>query len=182
MSNAQELAELRQTVNKVTWLASVTLSDRLSHCRIRHALPRDVWSFMLDFLHPLPLVLKRVKDVIDDQVVAELVNQLPRLSDIELLLPSVSCREFSDVPMFAIAAKCPKLDRLVVSGQITDQGLLAVARGCPNLKVLNVNHCPLLTDASVMEMVKLCPRLTHLSIGGCDNLTDVCLGLATHLP
>lgn len=61
------------------------------------------------------------------------------------------------------------------SSGITDSGILAIARGCPNLEMINIAYCKDITDHSLISLSK-CPRLNTLESRGCPVITS--LGLA----
>ena len=70
------------------------------------------------------------------------------------------------------------------NAQLGDAGLLALtARGCPNLRVLNLSGCKLVTDVAVAAVAAQCAQITDLSLVGCRHLTDAALGsIAAGLP
>ncbi|XP_031372171.1 EIN3-binding F-box protein 1 [Punica granatum] len=72
------------------------------------------------------------------------------------------------------------LGKLLVRGSnttrgVTDIGLRAVARGCPNLQVLSLWNVPCIGDEGLVEIAKGCPHLEKLDIRHCHSITDRCL-------
>lgn len=55
---------------------------------------------------------------------------------------------------------------------LTDKGLVAVARGCPNLERLALSHCSLLSDEGWAQAASSWPRLQHLNLSSCSQLTE----------
>ena len=58
---------------------------------------------------------------------------------------------------------------------ITDLGISAIARGCPDLEMINVAYCKEITDYSFRSLSK-CSRLNTIESRGCPLITS--LGLA----
>ena len=94
--------------------------------------------------------------------------------------PSVSA---TDQGLVALAAGCPRLEELDVTGgrargscgsTVTDEGLQALARGCRSLEHLNAWCYALVTDRSVDALVSCCPDLEDLNLSEC-RLTDAAL-------
>lgn len=71
-----------------------------------------------------------------------------------------------------IAAKCPTLKHLSVSGccQITDEGIIAIANSCKFLTSLNISFCKM-TDASLKAIAEKSNNLEKLVAYLCRNLT-----------
>lgn len=61
------------------------------------------------------------------------------------------------------------------SAGVTDSGILAIARGCPGLEMINIAYCKEITDNSLISLSK-CPKLNTLESRGCPLVTS--LGLA----
>lgn len=83
------------------------------------------------------------------------------------------CPLLTDVCMQAIAAHCPKLEALGVSGctRITDRGMRPVLHHCPCLQTVAMAHCHQCTDRSIEAM---CEELwvEDLDVSYCTALTD----------
>lgn len=60
------------------------------------------------------------------------------------------------------------LERLVMNGccRLTDRGLAIVARTCPNLGRLEIQHCVNITSGGLMDLVTKCQMLDHLDVTG----------------
>uniref|UniRef100_A0A4X2LSC8 F-box/LRR-repeat protein 15-like leucin rich repeat domain-containing protein n=1 Tax=Vombatus ursinus TaxID=29139 RepID=A0A4X2LSC8_VOMUR len=70
--------------------------------------------------------------------------------------------------------KFPCLKRLSLSLllELTDTGLVAVARGCPSLEHLALSHCSRLSDRGWDQAVNFWKRLQHLNLSSCNQLTE----------
>ena len=60
------------------------------------------------------------------------------------------------------------LEKLVLNGceRLTDRGLAIVARTCPNLSRLEIQHCVNITSGGLMDLVTKCQMLDHLDVTG----------------
>lgn len=80
---------------------------------------------------------------------------------------------------------CTKLEVLFItgsSGQLGDEGLLAVPINCSHLRELNVSRHIKVTDASMVEVVKHCQLLQYLNLNG-TSISDVTLhAIANSIP
>ena len=54
-------------------------------------------------------------------------------------------------------------------GYLTDAGLMAIAKGCPNIKTLNLEGSGEFTDTSLKFVVNSCKFLTDLNLCGVDR-------------
>ena len=54
---------------------------------------------------------------------------------------------------------------------VTDEGILAIAKGCKKLKQLNLNHCEMITDQSLQHLVENDVKLASLEIFGCTKIS-----------
>ena len=60
------------------------------------------------------------------------------------------------------------LDKLVLNGcsRLTDRGLAMVARTCPQMSRLEIQHCVNITNGGLMDLVTKCQMLDHLDVTG----------------
>ncbi|XP_054523981.1 leucine-rich repeat-containing protein 29 isoform X7 [Pan troglodytes] len=68
----------------------------------------------------------------------------------------------------------PQLRQLSLSllPEFTDNGLVAVARGCPSLEHLALSHCSRLSDKGWAQAASSWPRLQHLNLSSCSQLIE----------
>nr|XP_054956291.1 F-box/LRR-repeat protein 20 isoform X4 [Pan paniscus] len=68
----------------------------------------------------------------------------------------------------------PQLRQLSLSllPELTDNGLVAVARGCPSLEHLALSHCSRLSDKGWAQAASSWPRLQHLNLSSCSQLIE----------
>lgn len=133
-----------------------------------------------------------------DQDVIRLLMMSPHLKVLDLGNTTIS-----DKTLFAVAKFCPNLDSLNLRmvPAITEAGVEAVLRSCPNLRVLslgwatrtkrfahhiakncrNIEHldlsgcCHEVTDSLVREITEASPELQTLDLSDCYDLTDACI-------
>ncbi|GKU87268.1 hypothetical protein SLEP1_g1698 [Rubroshorea leprosula] len=74
----------------------------------------------------------------------------------------------------AISRGCPSLKVLSLwnLSSIGDEGLSEIASGCHQLEKLDLCHCPTITDKSLLAIAKNCPNLTDLTIESCSNIEN----------
>jgi hypothetical protein len=60
------------------------------------------------------------------------------------------------------------LEKLILTGcsRLTDRGLAIVARTCPNLFRLEIQHCVNITNGGLMDLVTKCQMMDHLDVTG----------------
>ena len=55
---------------------------------------------------------------------------------------------------------------------VTDEGVVALAKGCPGLTSVSFSRCENLTDVAVVALAQGCLGLTSVIFRGCAKLTD----------
>nr|KAF6286028.1 leucine rich repeat containing 29 [Myotis myotis] len=88
-------------------------------------------------------------------------------------LDLTACSKLTDASL-AQVLQFPQLRQLSLSllPALTDNGLVAVARGCPSLERLALSHCSLLSDEGWAQAASSWPRLQHLNLSSCSRLTE----------
>jgi hypothetical protein len=112
----------------------------------------------------------------------------------------------NDAALLILAAGCPKLCNVPTSYDVTDMGILAIARNgalsslnlsfncnvtdaailmvaanCSLLKSIDLSYCRQFTDAALIALAKGCPLLESVALDLCTSLTDdVLIALAQH--
>lgn len=89
------------------------------------------------------------------------------------------CRTVSDNSILAIAKGCPLLEEwnLALCHEVRLSGWQAVGLYCRNLKRLHVNRCRNLCDNSLQALREGCKNLSILYLNGCVRVTSVALEL-----
>lgn len=85
-------------------------------------------------------------------------------------------RNIRDASLAHAVTDTPHLERLnlACAFDITDEGILAVAKRCPHLKKLCLVGCHRVSDQSVVELIERCKKLVSLDLSF-TNITDVTL-------
>jgi hypothetical protein len=103
----------------------------------------------------------------------------------------------NDAALVTLAAGCPKLSNVPTSYDVTDMGILAIARNgalasldlsfnrnvtdtavlmvaanCSLLKSIDLSYCRLFTDAALIALAEGCPLLESVTLDLCTSLTD----------
>uniref|UniRef100_A0ACD5Z5D9 Uncharacterized protein n=1 Tax=Avena sativa TaxID=4498 RepID=A0ACD5Z5D9_AVESA len=116
-------------------------------------------------------------DLNEEFVMEEDTDDSPADPCAERVLEGKEATDVRLAAMAVVAGSLGGLEKLAVRGShptrgVTDQGLLAVARGSPNLCSLALWGVPLVTDAGLAEIAAGCPSLERLDITSCPLITD----------
>ncbi|XP_062621364.1 uncharacterized protein LOC134282951 [Saccostrea cucullata] len=72
-------------------------------------------------------------------------------------------------------SSCKNLQVLKLSysaaSNVSDEGILAIAQGCPELKTIDLEGCFGVTDFGVLELSRHCPKLNHVNLTFCLHVT-----------
>ena len=106
--------------------------------------------------------------------------QLGQLRRARALAPARHGRVLTSAHVQLLASRCPRLAHLQVtshsaapsSAGVADAALLALARTCTQLSVLDVGLCKRVTVAGLVAVARACPLLTELNAGWCGTVTD----------
>ncbi|KAL2530704.1 F-box/LRR-repeat protein 4 [Forsythia ovata] len=83
-----------------------------------------------------------------------------------------ACAKITNASLAAVGLYCKSLEKLLVDSEfIHNKGLLAVAKGCPQLKSLRL-QCRNLTDGALQAVGKFCQFLELLALYSFQNFTD----------
>nr|GAT60003.1 predicted protein [Mycena chlorophos] len=136
-----------------------------------------------------PLVLRHTADnlrVVDlsfvnsitDAAIDGLVSHAPRIQNLRLS----GCKKLSDRTLESICKLGDHLDVLILAhvSEITDNGIVKLARACTKLRCVDVGFCRNLTDLAVFCLAELrCMR--RLSLVRVHRVTDIAIfALAEH--
>ena len=88
------------------------------------------------------------------------------------------CEEITDAGLVALARGCGELRLINLGGckKITDAGLGALADGCGGLRVINLGGCKEITDKGLGALARGCGGLREIYLDGCKEITDAGLG------
>jgi F-box/leucine-rich repeat protein 2/20 len=104
------------------------------------------------------------------------ISLCPRLEIFDM----ASCNQLTDATLIALGQHCPILRVLNISyTNMTDDGLQAIAAGCPRLEVLCAKECYI--GRAVEAIARSCPRLRSLIVDGIE-VTETVLALAECCP
>ena len=102
-----------------------------------------------------------------DKGVFEIVNSCPFLSSVNIWCAP----EFTDYSLFTLS-KCRSLKKfkLINSPECSDDGFIALFRGCPNLESLSLHYIYDMTNVSLLEISRLKNLQTlHITHGNYGN-------------
>ena len=113
--------------------------------------------------------------------VVALVQGCPLLEELDL-----GYYNASDEVMYAVAGNCPRLKVFNMGvksdGLLTDQGLIALSRGCPDLTQLDILNKQAVTEAALLTFAEHCHKLQAIRIKHktLTCYTALCLLLASN--
>jgi len=83
-----------------------------------------------------------------------------------------------------LSSRCKDLkDVCFGSTLVGDEGVRALANGCPKLQRIDFAHCSAISDLSIVTIAQKCPRLERVVLNGCPSLTSTSLtALIRHCP
>ncbi|KAI0960473.1 hypothetical protein AcW1_004979 [Taiwanofungus camphoratus] len=107
-----------------------------------------------------------------DAAIAGVIAHAPSIQHLTLS----GCTGLTDAAMHAVAKLGVHLDVLALTRveKLTDAGIVALVRGCPRLKSVEVSFNRRLRDLSLLELASL-PQLRRLAAVGLPRVTDVAL-------
>ena len=92
---------------------------------------------------------------------------------------NVACNpDVSNPAIQAVAEACPQLQLLNMNHclNLSDEAIVSVAWCCPELKELYVSALHSLTDVAIQAVAQGCPQLKALNVSACALLTDAAIG------
>ncbi|KAF7301819.1 Carbohydrate esterase family 9 protein [Mycena indigotica] len=136
-----------------------------------------------------PLILRHTADnlrVVDlsfvtgitDAAIDGLVSHAPRIQNLRL----TGCKQLSDKTLESISKLGDHLDVLLLAhvSEITDNGIVKLARSCTKLRCIDVGFCRNLTDLAVFCLAEL-RYMRRLSLVRVHRVTDIAIfALAEH--
>lgn len=131
---------------------------------------------LLDLSHAHHFNIKLTE--VEETTLCRLVKHLVQLED--LALPGATDRILSE-----LGRCCSRLTRFFFQGwrmqrsgpltkqtNITDRGVISLAEGCPELRVLSLGGCIKIGVSSIRVLTFHCKKLEVLELAGCSALTD----------
>eukprot|EP00899_Mesostigma_viride_P019085 jgi/Mesvir1/27178/Mv04548-RA.1 len=121
------------------------------------------------------LCLAGCGDDIGDNSVSALAARCPLVEHLDVS----GCARVGHASLAKLGSACPKLRHLNISGcSLSDATLLALARGCQQLQLLDISDCKSgVTDVGVSAISRGCPRLRHLNLRLCRGVRGESLGI-----
>jgi len=111
-------------------------------------------------------------------------SDLKNLSDHAKCLKRVCldmCSKINDDGITAVAKGCPLEEFSLCADRVSDQSLYAISRFNKNLKRLELSFCYLVSTDGVVAVAKGCEKLTHLNLCLVDMIQDTAIKtLAEH--
>jgi F-box and leucine-rich repeat protein 2/20 len=122
-------------------------------------------------------------NVVTDGAIRAIANSCPDLEKLDvsgcLTTEDGTFSHFSritDESFIIVGQKCSKLmDFSIAYNDVTDVGIAALARGCPQLRSFSAHGCPLISGDGMMALSHGCKELRTIDLCYCGRITDDCL-------
>ena len=114
-----------------------------------------------------------VTSVYDDSSIMPLFAGCPLLEEFEVQLAGEQSP--NDQVLCALGSSCPRLKRVELGyheADFTDQGLIALSRGCPDLTDLGLHHASNITDTAILSFAERCHKLKSICIAKNNIITS----------
>lgn len=100
-----------------------------------------------------------------------LLSLAPKFTKLQTLILSREKLQLEDSAVVAIAKYCHDLQILDLSKgyRLGDDSLYALANGCQNLTKLNISACHGFSDVALARLAKSCRKLKVLNLCSCDK-------------
>ena len=111
--------------------------------------------------------------VYDDGSVMPVFAGCPLLEEFEVQLGDEQSP--NDQVLYALGSCCPRLKTVELGyreADFTDQGLIALSRGCPDLTDLSLHHAPNITDITILSFAGHCHKLKSICIAKNNLITS----------
>jgi Leucine Rich repeat len=84
--------------------------------------------------------------------------------------------EIKNESFVVVGQKCSKLvDITIAYNFVTDIGIAALARGCPQLRSFSSSFCPSISTAGITALSHGCKKLRTIHLANCRRISDDCL-------
>ena len=103
-------------------------------------------------------------DNISDELFRKMLLKWRRLENLYI----IGCSNATETGFDVFASGCPALKLIDLSytfEKLNGSNLLSMARGTPNLQVLNLCNCKSITDIILKEFIDLCPLIHTINLG-----------------
>ena len=118
-------------------------------------------------------------DFITDEAIKAIANSCPDLYELYIegrlsydsdATPHIS--RITDESFIIVGQKCSKLLYFFISHHnVTDIGIAALARGCPQLRRFSAHHCPSISTAGMIALTHGCRELRTITLYKCGRTT-----------
>ncbi|XP_078579953.1 F-box/LRR-repeat protein 17-like [Branchiostoma floridae x Branchiostoma japonicum] len=113
----------------------------------------------------------RGKDKVTDDVLGRVTSYSTNVMYVDVS----DCNNVTDQGVIAMAKQCSSLLEFKCTrcNHLTDAAFIALAQGCPGLQKLTVDGVRQITDVAFKEISACCKELWYLNVSQVNNLTDV---------
>jgi hypothetical protein len=119
-------------------------------------------------------------ELVTDEAIRAIANSCPDLEKLDLgglsridEYGTSFSGNITDESFLIVGQKCSKLVYISITHNIvTDIGIAALARGCPQLGSFSAHHCPSISTAGITDLSHGCKELRTIDLRDCERITD----------
>ena len=92
----------------------------------------------------------------------------------KLVVISIACNDVTDIGIAALVRGCPQLRSFSAVGCqfVSTAGMMALSHGCKELRTIDLRDCRLITDDSLFRIAEGCPELTSFTLSSSEAVTN----------
>jgi F-box and leucine-rich repeat protein 2/20 len=134
-------------------------------------------AFLAERCKELRSILLRRRDLVTDEAIRAIANSCPDLEKLDLggrfRIGTFFSSQITDASFITVGQKCSKLmDISIAYNNVTDIGIAALARGCPQLRSFSAHLCPSISTAGIVALSNGCRELRTINLAKCGLITD----------
>jgi hypothetical protein len=134
-------------------------------------------AFLAERCKELRSILLRQCNLVADGAIRAIANSCPDLEKLDLggrpRIGTFFSSQITDASFITVGQKCSKLvDISIAYNNVTNIGIAALARGCPQLRSFCARVCPSISTAGITALSHGCKKLRTINLHKCGLITD----------
>ena len=114
-------------------------------------------------------------ELVTDEAIRAIATSCPDLEKLDIA-GKLFTSEIRDQSFAVVGRECSKLAYISITNNIvSDIGIAALARGCPQLRSFSAHHCPSISTAGITALTHGRRELRTIDLQDCQLITDGCL-------
>ncbi|KAL4222932.1 hypothetical protein ACF0H5_018973 [Mactra antiquata] len=147
----------------------------ITHCQCSYS---EIYEYLKSGEITPPLTMLQYLNISNTDISDALLEEITKQSSMLKLIDITSCSRLTNTGIEAVARQCPDIKTLIINvnefghSDVSFSGAQSVAEHCKCLEVLKLNYCPEVGDEGVKCLANSCFNLKVLEIAGCLSLLD----------